>query len=386
MKEFYQVFKSSHLKTKPQIIKKIGLLLRLQNAYIPSYSGVFHSKIFDKKSYEKWLTWKKDEFSAKQLLDSSGFTISEVKDWRDWLAAQGIMKDPLHSWYMLVRLTPYDKRQTLRGKALLAQDYYEMVGMLNYFLDDLTDEKQMEPDDIMDGGRGSWKDEIYGKKFDYNDSEIRRKIVDEYVKLHIPKVTALVEGETEEISIPIIANAMGIYFEIEDIIIHDFEGTGGIQGGNITGVLNAVKLGGAKSYVIIDNDENAEYFVKQLLGTNLLEENCYRIWTHDFEEDNFGQEDILKVVNEIATEKGLPTIQKSELEKDRKQKKIVKALHDLYRKKYGLSLSAFISKPELGRILSLKRANEIRKEIESGTYSPKIEIEKEIIKILKLTE
>ena len=382
----HEQFKRIFLGARPQLIRKIGLLLRLQNAYQPSYRNRFHLSPYDNKSLQKWHRWKTEKFSTKSVLEKCNFSIEEVKEWRNYLAALAAMKDPMRSWYRLVRLVHYDKKEKLRGKTLLAQDYYEMVGILNYFLQDLTGEKQLEPDDIVDGRHGEWKERFYGKKFSYEDPEIRRKIVEEHLAIPPPaKVILLVEGDTEEVAIPILADAMGINFERIGIRIRNFEGVGGIHISNISQVLQFAASEGVGSYLIVDNEEDVAQLVADL--KEYLDTDCYRIWVGDFEEDNFGEDAVLEYVNDKISSVGLDKIEKRELEREmrerKKKKNLMRAIKDLFWKKYGDDVYRYISKTELARSLSQKRAHEIEKEIAAGSYVPKWEIEKEIVKICK---
>lgn len=175
-KKMHGEVKKAFLRTRPMLVRQIGLFLRLQNAYQPDYREQIQLTL-DEKSFEKWADWKKNFFSPRNVLEESGMSLKEVQDLRDHFAAQAHFKDPLASWYPLVHLMPFSKKEKLKEKALLAQDYYEIVGILNSFLRDLTEEEQPDPDDITDGRRGEWKDRYFGKKFDYRDPEIQRKIV-----------------------------------------------------------------------------------------------------------------------------------------------------------------------------------------------------------------
>lgn len=65
-------------------------------------------------------------------------------------------------------------------------------------------------------------------------------------------------------------------------------------------------------------------------------------------------------------------------------KKLMKALADLFWKKYNVDLEQIISKKELGRILSAQRAEEISQEYKENRYKPKFKIEDILMKILEV--
>lgn len=383
-KNMHEHTKRSFLKARPTLIKQIGLLLLLQNAYEPVYRQRIHLT-FEKDSFETWLYWKEKEFSPSEVLEDSGMQLEEVKNLRNYFAAQTAFIDPLSHWYPLIRLVQFAKKERMKGSALLAQDYYEIVGILNLFLMDLTGEKQPDPDDIMDGRQGKWKKEFYGREFDYSDKEIQRKIVSDYLDVAIPKVVLLVEGYSEETAIPILMEAFGKVPENEGIAIHNFEGTGGIAPFNVSAVLRVARDQKVGSYLIVDNDQGVRELVQQLTGKlKLLNDDCFKIWDTDFEQENFGIDLVVGTVNEELMAKGLPTIEMNAVKREvstSPNKKLFKVVRDECWLRNNVDLEIYVSKKSLARTLSTKRAEEIVHEVNEGKYKPKWKIEEEILKI-----
>jgi len=383
-KKLHQVFKKAFIDARPQLIIQIGLLLHLQNAFQPSYRGRVHLTL-DEKSYERWIEWRKNVFSAPLVLKNSGMSLKEVRDLRDYFAVQAHFIDPMSNWYPFVRLVPFRKRERLKGKALLAQDYYELVDFLNFFLKELTNEEQPDPDDIVDGRGGKWKDNYYGRKFDYGDKDVQKRIISDYLFVSIPKVVLLVEGYTEEISIPILMNALGIVPEVKGIHIINFEGTGGITFSNAGPVLQSAKSQNVARYLIVDNDKDAIELVKELSERRkLLDEDCFEIWEKDFDQDNFGLNVVVERVSKELVENGFAAIETSEV-KDRlaghPDEKLWKAIHYVCWLKNRVELGDIVSKTGLARRLSMERAEEIRQEMRDGRYKPEWKIEIDIAKI-----
>lgn len=383
-KKMHEEVKKAFLRTRSRLVRQIGLLLQLQNAYQPDYRGQVQLTL-DEKSFEKWADWRKKSFSPQKVLEDSGMSLKEVKDIRDHFAAQAYFNDPLGSWYLLVRLIPIGKKEKLKGKALLAQDYYEIVGILNLFLRDLTGEEQPDPDDINDGRRGEWKETYFGKKFDYWDPDIQKKIISDYLTVTIPKVILLVEGTSEETVVRIIMSSFGIVPEIAGITIHNFEGTGGITPFNAEAVLRIAKSQNVARYLIVDNDPGAVELVIELSERlKLLDSECYRIWEKDFEFDNFGLNYTVETVNEKLVEDGYAPIETNEVQsrlKTHPRDRLWKAVHDVCWLKNGIGIDIVISKTKLARTLGLRRAEEIQHELNEGKYKPKWRIEEEILKI-----
>lgn len=386
IKPFYDQSKAYFLKRKPQLMKRIGLFFNLQDAYQPIYR---RSYIPDwrglEDSFERWKTWKEEQFSPEALLKSSRYSIEAIINYRNWLAAQVKFIDPIKNFYMLFRLIPYRKRMKLSGKALLAQDYYEFIGILNLYLKDLTGKNQPDPDDILDGRGGAWKKDFYGDPFTYSDPQVQRKIVEDYISNSLPKLLLLVEGDTEEESIPIIANAMNFYFWATGVEIYNYEGTGGLKGQNIRGTIDATKKHGTKCFIISDNDERAQEYINDLKREGLLNDGEYAIWEKEYEEDNFGLDEILEIINAALIENGMEIFEKQLVEEEiRSTKFLMKSFEDAFWKKYRASLYLYISKPKIGNLLGLKRAQLIREEIKRGDYKPTRKIEEILVNISKM--
>jgi hypothetical protein len=138
-KKMHQRIKEAFLNARPKLVKQIGFLLQLQNAYQPLYRGILHLT-WEEDSHERWKNWRENIFSPQTLLKDNEISLKEVVELSDYFAIQGHFIDPVGNWYPLVRLIPFYKKEKLKGKALLAQDYYEIVGILNLFLKDMTGE------------------------------------------------------------------------------------------------------------------------------------------------------------------------------------------------------------------------------------------------------
>jgi hypothetical protein len=383
-RKLHQTVKKAFLDARPRLIMQIGLLLYLQNAYQPNHRGRL-TLTPDQKSYERWTNWRENVFSASSTLEKSGMSLTEVADLRDYFAVQAHFTDPMSSWYPLIRLVPFGQREKLKGKALLAQDYYEIVHILNFFLKDLTEKEQPEPDDIIDGRRGKWKDDYYGRKFKYEDKDIQKRIISDYLYVSIPKVVLLVEGDTEEISIPILMNALGIVPEIAGIHIVNFQGTGGLIFSNAGPVLQSAKSQNVARYLIVDNDKDVTELVKELSERrNLLDDNCCRIWEKEFHQDNFGTNAVVEIVSKELVKNGFASIETGEVNErmvNHPEEKLWKAIYSIFWMRNEVKLDDVVSKVGVARTLSMKRAEEISQETKDGKYKTKWKIEEDIMKI-----
>ena len=223
-----------NMGNRPEIMRKnskkdekfVELLLFIQNKYLPLVKQPGYINITGDSPnnlYERWYDLKR-KIIPKEIVSALGLKAEEIKDYRGLIGGYGLSIDPLNNWYDLVKYIKYAKRQKLKGKALLAQDFYIISDMLALLLKDLTDEKQLETGSISDTMQGRGKEGAYGKELNYVDRDILIMFLREYGINPRPRLVLIVEGYTEGIAFPIIANAMGIPLESYDIQIINIRG------------------------------------------------------------------------------------------------------------------------------------------------------------------
>lgn len=336
--------------------------------------------------WNKWFEWT-EKFDPHAILNESGFGIEQIKKRRLHFAAQAAFIDPLRSWYILVHHIPYSKREKLKGDALLAQDCYEITEMLGRFLTDLTGEKQLGADDLLDGRRGKWKKEWYGREVDYKSREVLQKVLTEYGINPQDRLLLIVEGPTEYEAVPRIAQAMGFGLGLLRIRILPLGGAGEIVRKRSEKLLEYLALAPSATipYIILDNHPNVKKTLETLKTLKLIRPEHYRVWEREFEEDNFSDEEVLQQVVQQAKKRDFDLkISTEMIEKERQDKrkrgKLVPHLTKILQK-IAHSFGYEIDKPELGKALAKIVANRIEKQ---ERYTPSTEIEKEILKIVKL--
>jgi len=370
------------VRQKTYLLKKTALLVQLETPYLPPYREQFRGGILDSESLSKWYKWKEESFSSRDILDSSGLTIDEVRDFRDTVAVWGQSVDPLEAWYMLVRLFTFEVRRRLKGKAQLAEDYYEMTGLLNSFLFDLTGEPQREPDDITDvGGGGSWKERWYGQGFSYDRKDVQKKIIDRYLRTKLPKAVLFIEGDTEEAVVTRLTHFLGLDLSNIGIDVYNYEGFGGLRGSKVQKALETWKRQGIRSFVIMDNEEGNKEYLANLVTLGVVDPGDFQVWDSDFEEDNFGVQGVLDALNKLLENQGRPTITVTEIEKERQNRKLVlmRAIREAYRRRHREDPLSPASKVALANDLIAPRLSQISGE---RPYSPKLPIEKFLTKML----
>jgi hypothetical protein len=381
--ETYGLRRSAYVSSIPEAEKRISLILRLEAPYAPlrlqrfKVGGSWH------EAPQKWRDWRDSRFSPTSLLTASGLTIDQIESWRDGLALEAIHFDPIGDWYMLVRLVNSQKKHGLRGKALLAQDYYEYVSLLNLFLEELTGKRQPEPHEIADSSDGSWKRILYGDDFDLDKVETQKKVVGEYFQYGervLTKMILVVEGDSEEACVPSLCHELQWAFEA-DAQLTNLSGSGNLNG--LKSLLESAREDNVKVHLVIDRHGGVTDTVEDLVRAGLLENNGYKIWQKDFEDDNFSEREIITAVNELL-QKWNYSVSIEELNSaGDSSKPVLKRVAQVVYTKYRENLKDILSKRDLAMRLVGPRLKEIHEEINGNCYTPKLELEKALIQASK---
>lgn len=384
--EYMKSKMQSIVKAVPSWNRRVGVLMLLQEPYQFLATGRIELNPWKQKTtYREWVRGKRNRFKPQSFLKLSGLTIDEVKKWYEALAMSGYTADPLADWFVLTRIIRRSRKQKLRGKALLAQDYYEMAKMVDLFLEDLTGKKQIEPDDLMDGLRGAWKPDIFGKPFDYTTKATHRAIAQYYLLPQFIRLLILVEGETEEKVLSMIFDALYVDTEHAGIMVHPYGGIDNLRRKNIDDMLKMAKEDEILVFVIADNENNADNKLKALVTRGKIKEGVYKIWNGDFEQDNFGLARVIKAVNDQLRPSGKEVDAKKVRELMKKKSlNLMLAMSKIYSEKYHQSLGKVLSKPALAETLFKNRAKEIRREYNKGASKNKLPIERVLNELFKL--
>ena len=333
----------------------------------------------DDDYFESWMRWKK-KFSAEKLLKGSGFSVEQVRMLHRSFTTQVNFFDPLKNWYDLIRIMKLAKIKELRGDALTAQLYYNIINMIALFLYDLTGERAQDPDLFFDGRNGEWKKDVYSNPFDYGTRKTQRKIINRFVADPTTKLYLLVEGVTEKKVIGKIFKSWGISMEDDGIIVMNCAGVRNMHTKKLDLVLKAANRDYIAVYIIADN----EVSLQSILNIqNIVTRLDYHIWDKSFEEDNFGKKKVIDLINSYLKPHN-ETLSRTEIETQLKSKNaLVKSIECAYKSKYCKDLYRVIgkSKPDISLDLMVPRL----KKISSGKQIGKqTEIEKVLKKAFKM--
>jgi len=381
--EIYELRRSAYVSSIPEVEKKISLILRLEAPYTPLRLQRFKIGGQGHEAMQKWQDWKDRRFSPTSLLAASGLSIDQIGSWRNALALEAIHFDPIGNWYMLVRLVNSQKKRMLRGKALLAQDHYEYVSLLNLFLEELTGKPQPEPYEIADSSNGSWKKIVYGDDFDLDKVETQKKVVGEYFQYGervLTKMILVVEGDSERACIPLLCHELLWAFEADAELI-TLGGSGNLN--RLESLLESAREDKVKVHLVVDPHMGVSDTVEDLVRAGLLESDGYKIWQKDFEDDNFSEPEILRAVNQLLQERNY-SVSTGDLESTGdSSKSILKRVGQVVYTKYQENLQDVLSKRDLALKLVEPRLEEMHEEVNGNRYTPKLELEKVLIQASK---
>ena len=149
-------------------------------------------------------------------------SIDDILEFYEDIATDGQSLDPLSDWFVLQRIFKRSMLLKLKNDAIYAQKCYELSWMLANFIYDLTGERVLKPDDIIDGnGYGAWKKGIYGDPFDYTTKKTQKSILDKFLVDRPFRTGFIFEGETEKIVIAEILRALRVNKERDGFFLYN---------------------------------------------------------------------------------------------------------------------------------------------------------------------
>ncbi len=367
--------------------KFVELLLFIQNKYLPLVKQPGHIIV----TGERWYDLQK-KVIPKEIVSALSLEAEEIDEYRGSIGRDGLYIDPLRAWYDLIKYIKYDKRQKLRGKALLAQDFYLISDMLALLLEDLTGKKQLETGSLDDTMKGCGVIRVYGKELNYVDRDVLMRFLREYGINPRPRLVLIVEGDTEEVAFPIIANAMDIPLESCGIQIINIHGVDKHPRALIvdystpdiyqvdkeyyihperTKVFIIFDREGNERWIkrfIKDPDDEIEKMMKDVLSiikqkkkntsaktNDIFHKHTvkYHIWNKSFEYDNFSDKELSHELNEYGVKHGYQfNITPSEIKNCRYGNKNLKTFLEsrppdytsLNKREFGEQIGNFIAK------------------------------------------
>ncbi len=138
-----------------------------------------------------------DPVAMSSLLE---VTPQEMLAFAEWLLLRAHMRDPTGAWSRLIRRAPERAWKTLTGDALVALDHRLAAEILLLFYEDLADRDTAPP--LPQPSRSAWHP-LFERISDQGDEQLDTMLAELGVSPH-PGVVLVVEGETEELLVPLV--------------------------------------------------------------------------------------------------------------------------------------------------------------------------------------
>lgn len=243
-----------------------------------------------------WYAYRR-KWNPKTELQKLGINDTKIKECQRMMSSAACDCDPLENWYDLVRFISIEKKQRLKGSALLAQTFYAMEMMLRMFYKDLTgiglsEDCGLEP---------KWKERVYGKGIPDLNMDFLEYLTNEFHLNPRPRMILVVEGKSEYEQIPRLAEAIRTSFDILGIRIELLEGIGGAKPEKLEKFIDHYHSLQTIVFLILDNDARAESFKTKLLKAKsrykesnrfITKDDYVFLWNTCFEFDNFTDAEI----------------------------------------------------------------------------------------------
>lgn len=187
-----------------------------------------------------------------------------------------------------------------------------------------------------------------------------------------------IEGDSEEVAFPIIAEALGHDLIEKGICLINIRGKGKVS--KLTEYLKYLKDSDVLAYVIADGDKQVRKRLGDWIKQGFLKKDCQTVWNLEFE-DCFKLDMITKAMKEVAKEQGFKFEITSENLKENmpKGKSVVKALEKLMYQKELPSLD----KPALSENLALLLKEEIEKGRSAREKTPPEQVIEKIVDMVE---
>jgi hypothetical protein len=269
---------------------------------------------------EDWWYKYQQQWSIQSFVKDQNTDIAILRELHSRIRHSAQYTDPLEAWYELVNFVSVEQKKKLKGKALLAQTFYQMEMMLRFLIEELSGEKLPLPNEDP-----SWKREnFYGEGVIENSLKYLELLTNRYHLNPKPKLILVVEGHGEYKHIPRLAKDLfGIDFSKASIEMYNLMGITNFEGDKKDKAKGGALLKFIDSYhsrqtivfVILDNEGNVQQIKNKLTLTQstlnperkITTDSNIHIWNKDIESDNFSHKQIADALSKLAKSPNLFT-------------------------------------------------------------------------------
>lgn len=161
---------------------------------------------------DEWQQYR-DSFDPVAMSARLDYPSAQARQDAEWLLLRAHKLDPVgDSWSRLTRRAPSTAWKELKDDALLAMDYRQAAEILLLFYEDLADHGQAEA--LPEVPRMSWHP--LRERLSYREHTLDEDLMHLGISPH-PRVVLAVEGDTEEIHVPLVWKALG-YPEAPELV------------------------------------------------------------------------------------------------------------------------------------------------------------------------
>jgi len=263
-----------------------------------------------------YFSWR-DAFQTRDVLSETGLDIDEAINWHKTIAVDAQQVDPLKEFRILLRYASKDKRDLLQGDPLCAYTLYDAAEIIRRMLEqryqaELTSRAIILPEEH--DVNASWGiDKILShnerhydsKRATGGDRKTLRRILREYDMDPQPRLTWIVEGDTEAAFFPEYARLQKIDLSRAGIELFNIRGTGGLRDLKTRDLLERFRREEIFADITIDRDGGGEHLRQlKIFRNDGLLNSGFKLWEPDFEEANFTFNELATVVSQMIADAG----------------------------------------------------------------------------------
>lgn len=283
----------------------IKLLSELEARYWPAVSGRVSWPYAPGRGRVDPVPSERRAFDPAEVIARHGLEPEALAALYDWLAYQGARIEGGDwfktvggdRWGRLRLLAARDERRRIKGPLRLALDYYEAAEMLNRCWFDMagTYLPGVEVAPYRSRSVPVDAETVTGTPYQRG----RRALRDELVShgLWFGPVHAIVEGDTEALWVRRLTEKL-LGWTPDELVVTNLRGVGGAQ--RIRDLVATIADYASHSVLLVDAEGQMTTYVRALVERSELDERDVMMVRSSFEEENFSDAELLRVVRRLA--------------------------------------------------------------------------------------
>lgn len=294
----------------------IGMLLAVEPMVIEALTGRITWDVLRGETDEGMFAWRQG-INNDCVLSENHCGVEMIRRWHAELAINAELEDPLSDWRELIAYVPRQKRLTLKGAALRAEDGYYQAEVLRRYLAIYHGVTDLPDEDLVRLGPqvSSYKERFFGRQTTTDgDRSVFRNVVRQYDLDPQARVRWFVEGETEIGFIERWAELRRVSLDRAGIELLNLKGVGKLEDPLVRAFLILSQQEEIFVAMTVDGDDKGaeRRRVLENMSVSGLLAAGYVISEPNFEDHNFSIEVMLSAAGALNTD--IEPVQSSELE------------------------------------------------------------------------